>query len=64
MSNRQQKKIRKIYNEQLNAVAKKDFDLYNRVIVGKMRLYQWLALVMGVCAVVLAVIIVVLVGVV
>ena len=38
MSNRQQKKIRKIYNEQLNAVAKKDFDLYNQIIIGRMKL--------------------------
>ena len=63
MSNRQQKKIRKIYNEQLNAVAKRDFDLYNQIIIGKLKLYQWLALVMGVCAVVLAVVIVLVVSV-
>ena len=63
MSNRQQKKIRKIYNEQLNSVAKRDFDLYNQIIIGKLKLYQWLTLVMGVCAVVLAIIIVLVVSV-
>ena len=63
MSNRQQKKIRKIYNEQLNSVAKRDFDLYNQIIIGKLKLYQWLTLVMGVCAVVLAIVIVLVVSV-
>lgn len=61
MSNRQQKKIRKIYNEQLNAVAKKDFDLYNQIIIGRLKLYQWLTLVMGVCAIILAIVIVLVV---
>ena len=61
MSNRQQKKIRKIYNEQLNSVAKRDFDLYNQIIIGKLKLYQWLAMVFSICTVVLAVVIVVVV---
>lgn len=59
MSARQEKKFRRLYNQQLNSVAKKDFDLYNQIIIGRLKLYQWLTIVF---AVVILVLLLVLVG--
>lgn len=56
MSAKQEKKIRKLYNKNLNRVAKRDFDLYNQIIVGRLKLYQWLTLVLAVVLVVLVVV--------
>ena len=58
MSARQEKKIRKIYNQQLNGIAKRDFDLYHQLIVGRLKLYQWVSLTLSVVVVVLVVVIV------
>lgn len=56
MSAKQEKKIRKLYNQNLNRVAKRDFDLYNQIIIGRLKLYQWLTLVLAVVLVVLVVV--------
>lgn len=58
MSARQEKKIRKLYNQQLNSVAKRDFDLYNQLIIGRLKLYQWLTIVFSVVILVLLLVLV------